>query len=263
MKLLKNKTLKKIDIALLILLPLLATITTLLFKLNYLTSSILFFGLISFWLSIRTPKMVTRTAIFALVFDLPVAFIVNYVAVQDGAWYVPNTIFGFRLLNGLPVEDIILGFLFVYSIVICYEHFLDKGKHRLVDEKMKYFIWPFAIALLTFFALVFTRPEFLEFKYAYTWIGTIFIALPVIASLSTFPRLFSKYVKVGVYFSLVLAMFEYTGLTLNHWIFPGQNFLGWVPFFGYRIPFEEVFFWIILSTISILSYYEFFDDDGK
>jgi len=32
---------------------------------------------------------------------------------------------------------------------------------------------------------------------------------------------------------------------------------------GYSMPFEEFFFWIILSTIAILSFYEFFDDDRK
>lgn len=255
--------LKKIDIFLLIIFPIIATSATLLLKLNYFWAIILFFGLPAVWLSIRTSKMITRTAIFSVAFTIPFAIVMNYVAVQDSSWYVPTTIFPFRLLGDLPIEDIILGFLLTYAVVICYEHFLDKGKHNLIDRKMKYFVWPFALLLIAFSALFVTHPEFLKIKYAYFWIGTIFLLVPIITTLSIFPRLLSKYLKVGTYFAILLAIFEYTGISLNQWIFPGKNFIGWISYFGYKIPFEEFVFWIILSVIGILSYYEFFDDDCK
>lgn len=258
-----QKFLKKLDIFLLILFPIIATSVTLGLQLNYFWAILLFFGLPAFWLSLRTKKMIARTALFSLAFTIPFAIVMNYVAVQDSSWYVPTTVFPFRLLGNLPIEDIILGFLLTYVVVICYEHFLDKGKHNLIDKKMKYFVWPFGLLLIVFFALFVTHPELLKIKYAYFWIGTIFLALPIISTLSIFPKLLSKYLKVGSYFAILLAIFEYTGVSLNQWIFPGKNFVGWVSYFGYKIPVEEFVFWIFLSVIGILSYYEFFDDDGK
>jgi hypothetical protein len=205
--------------------------------------------------------MIARTALFSAIFITPVVFVLNYLAVRDNSWYVPTSVFPFRLLHDLPIEDAILGFMLTYSVVICYEHFLDKGKHHLIDQKMKYLIWPIGLLLIVFFALFVTHPEYLKLNYAYFWIGTIFLILPIISTLSIFPKLLSKYLKVGSYFAILLAMFEYTGISLNQWIFPGKNFIGWISYFGYKIPIEELIFWIFLSVIGILSYYEFFDDE--
>jgi hypothetical protein len=195
-----------------------------------------------------------------MVMCVPFSVLINYLGAVNGAWYVPHTVFPFRYLNGLPLEDVILGFLLFYACIITYEHFLDKGKHRLVDRRLKYIAWPLLFILITFFALLMTRPGIFVFKYAYLWVGLIFLAIPLVSALSFFPRLFSKYAKIGAYFAVLLAMFEYTGLTLNHWVFPGDGFIGWLPYFGYRIPVEELLFFIVIGATSLISFYEFFDD---
>lgn len=257
-----SKFLKKLDIFLLILFPIIAVSITLFFKLNYLGAILAFFVPLAVWLSFRTRKMIIRTALFSLIFIISPVIILNYLAIMDGSWYVPTTIFTFRLLNVIPFEDIILFFLLTYDIVICYEHFLDKGKHHFIDKKMKYLIWPVVISLILFFVLFSTHIEYLKLSYMYFWIGVVFIFLPIISTLSVFPKLLSKYIKVGSYFSVLLAMFEYSGVSLNHWVFPGKNFIGWVSYFGHRIPIEELILWIFLITIAILSYYEFFDEEN-
>ena len=258
-----QKFLKKLDILLLVLFPIIAISTTLGLQLNYFWAILLFFGFPAFWFSLRTKKMIARTALFSVPLTILFTIIINYMGVQNGLWYVPITVFPFRLLGELPIEDIILGFLLSYAVVICYEHSLDKGKHNLIDKKMKYFLWPVAFLLIIIFALFITHQGFPNVKYAYFWIGIIFLALPIISTLSFFPKLLSKYLKVSAYFAILLIMFEYTGLALGHWIFPGENFLGWFSYFGYQIPVEEFAVLIILVVIGILSYYEFFDDDRK
>jgi len=57
--------------------------------------------------------------------------------------------------------------------------------------------------------------------------------------------------------------YELTALHLGLWSFPGEHFIGWVDILGYRFPFEEFFFFIVLASIAGLAYYEFFDDDQK
>jgi len=82
-------------------------------------------------------------------------------------------------------------------------------------------------------------------------------------SLSLHPRLFSKYVKAGLYFLFVSGLFEYVGTSLDYWNFPGRNFLGWMPFFGQTIPYEEFTFFIALISLALISYYELTDDDCR
>lgn len=263
MSLHNKKILKKIDLILLVLFPLLAALISLIIKANFLVSTLLFFGLPALWLSYRTPQMIKRTALFSLIFSLPFTILIDYIAILDKSWFVPLTVFPFRLLGVIPLEDFIWGFLLIYAVIIFYEYFLDKGKHNLIDQRMKYLILPLVVLLITFFVLVFTKPEFLMLKYAYLWLGVALIFLPAVTFLSFFPKLLSKYVKTGIYFFILAFLFELTGLQLGQWEFPGTHFIGWVEMFGFHFPFEEFFFWMILAATAILSYYEFFDDDRK
>ncbi|MBI3458894.1 hypothetical protein HY061_01365 [Candidatus Azambacteria bacterium] len=189
--------------------------------------------------------------------------IVDYLGVMDHSWFYPTTMFPFRLFGVGLIENLIFGFLFIYNNVIFYEHFLDKGKHELIDRKMKYLIWPLIVLMLVFFTILFIKPELLVIPYAYFGIGIILLFLPAITFLSFFPRLLSKYIKTASYFFLLTILFEFTALHLNQWTFPGNNFIGWVELFGYRFPFEEFLFFFCIASISFLSYYELFDDDRK
>ncbi len=254
--------LKKIDLALLIIFPLISAGISLYFKTNFLTSILLFFGLPSLWFSYRTPHKSLKTLIFASIFTIPMVLLIDYLAGGDMSWYVP-TIFSFRILGIIPIEDFFFGFGMAYYTVIFYEHFLDKGKHNLIDKNMKYVIWPLIILMVTVISSYLFLNKPLVIPYAYFWMGIFLIILPCTAFLSFFPKLLTKYIATGSYFFLLYFILEFTALQLNQWSFPGNNFIGWVEIFHYRFPFEELFFWIGLSTISILSFYEFFDDDRK
>ncbi len=258
-----SKFLKKLDIFLLILFPILSVLLSLKFNANFLLSIFLFYGLPATWLSMRTPEKVIKTLLFSLVITIPLGIVLDYIGIMDGSWFVPVTVFSFRLFSVIPLEDLIWGFFFIYSTIIFYEHFLDKGKQQLVDKRMKYLVWPLIILLMIFGITFLMKPTALIIPFAYFWIGIIFFLFPPITFLSYFPRLLSKYVKTGSYFFIHALLFEITGLELGQWTFPGINFIGKVELLGYVLPFEEFFFWIILGSISVLSYFEFFDDDRK
>ncbi|MDD5470077.1 MAG: hypothetical protein PHO92_04760 [Candidatus Peribacteraceae bacterium] len=256
--------LKKVDIALLILFPVFAVVISLAVRANFFTSILLFFGLPSLWFSLRTPSQVLKTLLFSLLLSLPLGIVIDYIAALDHSWFVPRTIFPLRLFGAIPLEDILWGFFFVYSIVIFYEHFLDQGKSdALLHRRMKHLAWPVSLLMAVFIAVVFSNPDLLAIPYAYFWIGAVFFLVPSVLFLSFFPRLLSKFSITASYFFLLALLFECTGLQLNQWVFPGDNFIGWVELFGYRFPFEEFFFWFVLGAVSVLSYYEFFDDDRK
>lgn len=254
---------KKIDIIFLILAPIFAVVIALVFKVNYFTNIVLFFFLPAIYLSIRNTHAIKKSIVFALFVGIIGGFLTDFLATFNNSWLIVETIFPFKILGILPLEDIIWGFLLVYDIIMFYEHFLDKGRHNLKDTRLKYFIILFILLLIIFLLTYLFNPSFLSFKYFYLFYGLLIMLLPTISFLSFFPRLISKFIKTGAYFLILSILYEFSGLYLNQWEFRGNNFIGWVNFFNIKIPFEELFFYLILFTICILSYYEFFDDDRK
>ncbi|MCL4364068.1 hypothetical protein M1328_02400 [Patescibacteria group bacterium] len=256
---------KKIDIVFLILSPIFATIASLIFRTDYFTSTLLFFGIPAIYLSFRNNHAVKKSFIFALIMGVVGAFIGDFFAVSSLAWVVPHTVFSLRLFNLVPVEDLVWGFLLVYDIIMLYEHFLDKGRHNLKDTNLKYFIVAAISLLVVTFLIYYLNRSFLDIRYFYISAGLIFVLLPIVSFLSFFPRLVSKFVKAGAYFFYQGLMFELVGLSLNHWRFNGKDYIGWVTIslFKLQFPIEEFVFWMVLFSTCVLSYYEFFDDDQK
>lgn len=249
---------KKLDILVLVLLPVIAVLGSLVLRANFLTSALLFYGLPAIYLSWRNPHAVKRAFIFSLL-AFPVGFVGDYVATAAGAWYVPNPFFP-RILSIVPVDDLIWGFLLVYVVVIFYEHFLDKGKHNLVDRKFKYGVYGVLSGLVVFFSIYLINPSLLHLPYVYFTFGAIGAFLPVVIFLSHFPRFLAKYAKVIIYFTCLNLLLELTGLELGHWTFLGREYFGWIHLFKYRFPLEELLFYIVLFSVTILSYFEYFDD---
>lgn len=254
---------KKIDIIFLILSPIFATIISLVFKTTFLTSTLLYFGIPAVYLSLRNAHAIKKSLTFSLFGGIIATLIIDYLAMINNSWFVPNTVFPIRLFSLVPIEDLIWGILLVYNIIMFYEHLLDKGKHDLKDTNLKYFISILIFFSIVFFLIYFIRRELFNISYFYIKAGIIIVLFPIISFLSFFPRLLSKFVKTGAYFFAQAIMFELTGLKLNHWGFKGNNFIGWIEILKLRFPLEEFVFWMVLFSTCVLSYYEFFDDDRK
>jgi hypothetical protein len=255
------QSLVKLDMALLVLFPILSCIISLLIDANYFVSNLLFFGLPALWMSYRTQHRVLRTLIFTGIVTIPFTIVIDYIAIYNNMWYVPHTIFPFRVLGIIPLEDFLQVFLTVYGTIILYEHFLHKGKHHLIDHRMKYLVWPMISVLLIFLVVLVRKPEILRIQYAYLWLGSIFLLIPALCYVAKFPKLLSKYSKVAAYYFFLTVSFEFTALHLGQWTFPSTEFIGWIQIFHIRFPFEEFFFWFCMLALAIISYYEFFDDD--
>lgn len=254
---------KRIDLIVLILLPVFSVIISLYFQTNFLISTLLFFGVPAAYLSCKAKWAIRKAAIFSFIIAIPTGLVFDYLGVLDKSWYVTETLFLFRLLNVVPVEDLIWAFLITYLGVLFYEHFLDKSPDERINKKIKFLALAWVLLLAIFFLFLYLNPGALYIPYFYFWIGTVFLLLPTVCFLFFFPKLINKFVIAAVYFFVLAIMFELTALQLGQWTFPGDHFIGWVELFGYRFPFEEFFFWFIMATVGGLSYYEFFADDRK
>lgn len=267
---------KKIDLIILILLPIFSLVISVVFQTNFLISTLLFFGLPAIWLSYRHQVAIKKSFWFSILFSVPLVFIVDYIMVVSNGWYIVGTVFSFRLFNVIAIEQFIWGIIFFYFLIMFYEYFLDRPERKTlfellglrrnkdaVKKPMEDLAWFLFLCLLIFFSMVSMEPDVLKINYPYLVLGVIIILIPLSLFLFKFPNFFWRYLKMTLYFAYFAVLVEFIGIKLNHWVFPGAEFLGLLPFFGSHIPFEEYFFYFLLGAAGVVTYYEFFDDDHK
>ncbi|MCX6751796.1 MAG: hypothetical protein NT161_03485 [Candidatus Nomurabacteria bacterium] len=258
----------KIDIAVLIGLPVISLILSLLFRSPYhVFTTLFFYGLPSLYLIFRYKEYfyAFKGLIYVLIVATPIAIIVDYIGISSGLWFDPYSIFVNRFLGVIPLEDLIWMYSATYLIMIFYQTFLDIGKKELINKKIIKFIIPALIALAIFFVLVLTNNSQIFFwhsKYTYTILCTIFFLLPSIIFLLFFPHFLKKSLSITVYFFYVTTFLELTTTYLNQWVFKGEYIIKPFSLFGFGlVSFEELFFVGIVGPIAAIAFYEFFDDD--
>jgi len=252
---------KTVDFTIILIWPIVASLLSFLFKANFIVATLLFLVLPSIYISLRDKKSVARAAIFSLA-AMPFLFVLEYFAVKSGAWYFTKTIFSTRIFDTIIPEVLLWYFFWVYLVIIYYEYFIDYDKHpKLYGHKLKYPFFIFiALVISTIFLAIYKVS--VSIPYFYLIIGIIMAVIPVALALFDFPKLFTKFTKVTIYFFYLYLVIDLTEIALGHWIYPGK-FIGWFEMFGQKLPVEELFAWIILGAAALLSWYELFDDDKK
>lgn len=253
-----------IDAVILAFLLIFAFIITFVFKTNFLVSTILFFVFPSIYLSARDRGVIRKSAIYSLLFTVPLTTFLDYMAVLDRSWFVPETIFNSRLFGVVPYEDFIWAFFFVYLIIVFYEYFLDYGKKKdRLPKSVLPMVLIFNILLVVFFIILKINPDLLHVEYFYLKGGIIVALFPLMLVFAFFPLLLKKCFVTTIYFSPLFLSFELAGLYAGQWEFNEGKFIGMVGISKLLFPVEELVFWIILGSVWILSYYEYFADDRK
>lgn len=250
---------KSIDLIVLTIFLIVAPIISLYFQTSLLVSLLFFYGLPAIWLSFRGRKHIQKAAFFSLIATF-VFYIVDFIAVKDGGWWV-STIFSIRLPGGLPIEDTLWLFLGVYTVIMFYKHFDDRDTRT--KTHIRYLELVVAIMFLCFVIVAAYFPQWLIIPYAYFLIGLLFAIVPAIIILWLHPPLRLKFLRTQLYIFCLHLTFELTALSLGQWGFPGKHFIGWVQVINFRFPLEEFVVWISMTAIAVLSYYEFYYDDRK
>lgn len=256
----KNNKDDLIDYALLILIPILAGAISVFARIDFLFSTFLFFGLPALYLSLKNPSKILRTLIFSGCFTLASIF-ADYMAEKDFAWREPLSVLSFRIAGQVPIESVVWFFLLTYLVVIYYQHFFDRAKHKLVGRKM-----PILFGLLVIGTILFCLPFLfgsspMTISYFYLKLGLFLGFIPLIAFTFEFPRFISIFLKMTPYFISLSLLNEIVGLHNNYWQFPGTHYIGWVEFGSYRFPLEELLFWMVMFCSIVVAYFEFFDDN--
>lgn len=255
---------KLVDLLVLITLAVIACGASLLFRLDFLASTLLFLAAPSLYLvlRLRTQRPWKRIAAMALLFGGVYGFAFAYIADWNKAWAWPEASLPFGYWFGIlnPVEWVWV-FLWVILIILFYEHFLERDTDERISPR---FVWALAPAFVILAALaVFTLylPSALDWPYAYACLALLALP-PAVIFLIWRPRVIPKIALVSLFFIPLHFAHEVVGLWLNQWMFPGQYF--WlVPLpGGVTVPIEEFTIWILLGSAVVLCYYELYVDDG-
>jgi hypothetical protein len=243
--------------------PLFAGGLSLLLRAHFFTSLFLFFGFPALLLCYRNKDKIKKALLFSLS-TLIIVVVLDYISDITGVWYITNSVISYRLLGQVTLENIIWLPLYAFFIVMYYEYFYELGDQDVLYTPRLKYLYAFYLAVLTIFLAVYLiNKDWLYLPYFYMQMGIVLIILPIILTFFKSPRLFTKLIKVGIYFSFLSLIYELTALYLDQWVFPGGGTLGLVGVGKIRFPVEELVFWIMLGSIGGLSLYEFFDDDEK
>ncbi|MBU1036736.1 hypothetical protein KKF32_01705 [Patescibacteria group bacterium] len=233
------------------------------FRVKPLTSALLFFVIPTIYLFIRRKKPIKRIFAGSALIGIGLGFIFDVILSANNAWYELGSqlMFNYRIFGFWPVDEPIWFILWALFIIAFYEHFHEREKKGVISKRFQYLAIPTLIALVFVLCIFTVRESIFYFRYAYFFLALPSI-IPIVLVIKRYPALFIKFFKTGLFFFMLFLIYELTAVKLGQWYFPGE-YIGWIELVGLRFPFEELFFWMMLSNFTVLSLYEFFVDDSK
>lgn len=230
-------------------------------KVNFLTSTLLFFGLPSAYLIWRRPQNLKKATLAGVILGLVLGFSFDFVAEFNHAWGWGADFFLPVQLGVVSLDVLVWFFLWVFLVVAYYEYFVERDRSTKISPNAK---WVLLVGVVIDLIVVLEwkfAPSLLVLGHAYAELGTITVIVCVLLLLKN-PGLVHKVLRVLPFFIFMYFAYEMTALYLNLWTFPGA-YLGSVLVGSLRFPLEELVFWIIASSTIVATYYEFSIDDGK
>ncbi len=247
---------KLFDLSIVILSVLISAATAIYFGLNFLSTTILFFGLPSAYLLYRKPNNLKKVTVISVILGLIWGFSFDYIAELNNAWaWGGNTglFFPLTFFSVVSLDILIWYFLWIFSIVSFYEYFIEYDNSTKISKNA----FPIAITGVVAAALVIVLGMFTDvllFEHTYFWLGVVTL-IPYTYVVIRQPKLFAKSLLVAPYFFYLFLIFELTALYADLWSFSGQ-YIGMVSIMGLSFPVEEFFFWIMISATVTVAYYE-------
>ena len=245
---------KNIDIIFVLMVLILAPLISLLFQAPFLLSIFLFYVSLSIYFSFRTPKAIKKSLAISFV-SIPICLFLDYMAFYNNAWAV-STIFPFRVLGLVPLEDFICLFFVVYGLTIIRQHFFETF-HGVNYQRYRIF-WVATILVTSLFLFIRAlHPNYLKIPYYYFWLLIIVFILPTTIGLIKFKKFRRIIPRMLPFFFIGMISWELVALYLGQWTFPSLEYVGFVKFLGIRWPIEEFLVWQVLALPAILVIAEF------
>lgn len=173
-----------------------------------------------------------------------------YFVNQYDAWYVESR-FDFRPLN-ISIEELLFGFFYPLSVVTIYD-FVCRQKRVANTGFRKLFLVSLILLGIMITAILISLSALFKLPYSYLIISTIYM-LPVLVFCR---RFFSQKLLIAALVNFVISLvFEIFSLVEGWWVFRGE-YLFSLNVYGFVLPFEEIFFWIILGSVWVCLLYDY------
>lgn len=212
------------------------------------------------YLSLRKKKNWKKILVSTLLFGGLFGFVFEFIAEYTKAYSVVSVLFPFKLFGVLPLDNVLGHMMMTMLTIVFYEHFIDRERHHHLSKHLKYALLPgiFALAIVLF--AFFYNPLLIHARYPYFTMGLAAIVPPLFLAYRR-PQFIKNMAETAIYFFFFYFVAEIFAVRLGYWIYPGNNYVGWINIFGVTFPFEELFFWMLFYAASLVSYYELFIDE--
>jgi len=224
-------------------------------------TGLIYMGIPSLYLICKLPEFSKKCIVESAVLTIPMVFIIDYIGHVSKVWYESSSEIGVRLFNVIPIETFIWGFIYLYFIIIFYEYFFDRSKVKRFSKNFKKELILFIALLFGFLIVLVLNNNLLIINHFYIYLSLGFFLIVFIGFLR-YPKLFNKIVLTEIFLFIPWIIHEIISLESHHWIFTGNNYLGYIQIFQYQFPLEELW-WLIIVVPAVLLWHEYFVDNCK
>lgn len=216
---------------------------------GFMLAMLFYFGSLALYFSWRWPQGIARALLISLP-TIPICLVFDYIAFINNTWVVP-TIFSFRILTLIPLEDFIFSFLMVYTIVIMYGYL--RGRDQAVNyRRFAIFCGVVMVGAIIFFTIRWLAPTLFLIPYYYAWVLLFVFIVPTAVGLIFFPHLRRSILVLVPYFFIWMLSWEFIALKLGMWSFPSNEYIARLSVFGLHFPLEEFLTWMILMVPMVI-----------
>lgn len=212
------------------------------------------------YLGLRKKKNWAKITVSTLLFGGLFGFLFEFIQEFNHSYSVVSMIVPFKVFGVLPLDNVAGHIMMALLTVTFYEHFIEREINHHISKHLKYALLPSIFAIGVVILLYFFDPSALQTKYPYFYMGIAAILPPIFLGI-TQPRFVKNMVETAFYFFFFYLAIELVAVKNAWWIYRGNNYIGWVTVFGITFPFEELFFWMLFYSASLVSYYELFVDN--
>ncbi len=254
---------KTIDILVLLFLLVIAVFYAILTKDIFIGRSLfivfIFTVIPAIYLGIREKKNWKKIAVATITFGTIFGFIFEFIAEYNLAYSVVSVVSEFKILGVLPVDNILGHMMMTLFTIVFYVHFIDREVNKNISKRIILALLPAALAI-AFILLAFNfQPNLIELSRPYLFMGLAAIVPTLLLGIRR-PGHIKNMLKTAIYFFFLYLVIEILAVKFNYWIYPGDNYVGWVTIFDVSFPFEELFFWMMFYAATLVAYYEIFID---
>lgn len=165
-----------------------------------------------------------------------------------------------KIFGLMPLENLLFAFFNFVWVLSFYEYFIDKNTKDKISKKMKYIVMLFILFFAITFVLFFYDANLITLNYHE--MSLLFLIFPAIIMAFREPSILKKTIMPTIFFCVIFFVYEFVAIHIGNWWWPG-NYLFPINLYGNIFPLDDIIFWYILSTITLILGYEFFVDDGK